>query len=172
MDFNKRGHDRIMTNYRDHIVGLSNGTIMRVGVCENCKELLVSGEDVLKTAKNILKKQKKYWDSDDHAPIGYESFEITDPNTNEEKHAEEKQHEHFKQTDQLERQKKNYEEQHEKTMERMELKEKRRQEKQAEKEEKEKEKMETSRVREAKKIKEAQAKQNDLPLNLNNDLPL
>jgi len=85
MDLNQRGQDRLLTNYRDHIVELSNGTLMRVGVCVNCKELLVAGKKVKETADKIMEKHKEYWRNDEHAPRGFEDFSITDPNTDEDK---------------------------------------------------------------------------------------
>lgn len=85
MDLTKKGQDRLLINYRDHMVELNNGTLMRIGVCQNCKELLVAGNDVMKVAKKILDNHKNFWDNDEHAPVGYEKFDIADPNTDEEK---------------------------------------------------------------------------------------
>ncbi len=88
MDLNRRGQDRFLLNYRDHIVELSNNTLMRVGVCVNCKKLLEDEKTAQETSDNILRKHKEYWNSDEYAPIGFEDFTIIDPNTNEEKFAE------------------------------------------------------------------------------------
>ena len=86
MDLELRGQKRLLTNYRDHIVELSNGTLMRVGVCVNCKALLVAGLKVKETADNILKNHKAYWDGDRYAPKGYKSPIIIDPNSTENKY--------------------------------------------------------------------------------------
>jgi len=86
MDLELRGQKRLLTNYRDHIVELSNGTLMRVGVCVNCKALLVAGLKVKETADNILKNHKAYWDGDRYAPKGYKSLIIIDPNSTENKY--------------------------------------------------------------------------------------
>lgn len=85
MDLELRGQKRLLTNYRDHIVELSNGTLMRVGVCVNCKALLVAGLKVKETADNILKNHKAYWEGDQYAPKGYKSLIIIDPNSTEAK---------------------------------------------------------------------------------------
>ena len=85
MDLTLRGQKRLLGNYRDHIVELSNGTLMRVGVCVNCKALLVAGSKVEDTADNILKNHKEYWNNDPYAPKGYKSLIITDSNSTEEK---------------------------------------------------------------------------------------
>lgn len=113
MDLTKRGQSRLLSNYRDHIVELSNGTLMRVGVCQNCKELLVSGKIVKKTADNILKRHKDYWATDEHAPRGFEDFEIIDPNTDEEKFAKKRKGVFVAQEKALTEQKANFEAMHE-----------------------------------------------------------
>lgn len=110
MDLTKRGRDKLLPNYADHIIELSNGTIMRVGVCSDCKLLLVSGDQVQVTADNILQNHIEYWDSlneddsevavlqSDKTPVkmgvsedlgqktipnDYQDFTVVDPNTDE-----------------------------------------------------------------------------------------
>jgi len=91
MDLNRRGQDRFLSNYRDHIVELSNNTLMRVGVCQNCKALLEDEKTAQEVADNILKKHKDYWNNDEYAPIGFEDFTIIDQNTNEDKFAKKRE---------------------------------------------------------------------------------
>ena len=101
MDLELRGRKRLLDNYRDHIVELSNGTLMRVGVCVNCKALLVAGLKVKDTADNILKNHKDYWEKDSHAPDGFKSLIITDSNTSEDKFMKKKAENEFQQNGKL-----------------------------------------------------------------------
>ena len=54
---------------------------MRVAVCTSCKVKLVSGNKVKETADLILKNHKNHWESDINAPIGFQDWEVVDPNT-------------------------------------------------------------------------------------------
>jgi hypothetical protein len=85
MDFTKKGRERLLSNFAEHFLELSNGTIMRVSVCSNCKLLLVAGTQVQKTADNILSKHKDYWQTDENAPQGFADFTVVDPNASEDK---------------------------------------------------------------------------------------
>jgi len=68
--------------YREHFLELSNGTIMRVGVCEDCKIKLVTGDKVDETAEKILDNHKIYWkEHSDTAPAKYDEITVTNPNT-------------------------------------------------------------------------------------------
>lgn len=108
-----------MVNYRDHIIELSNGTLMRVGVCQNCKELLVAGKKVKATADNILKRHKDYWNTDEHAPKGYKLFSITDPNTDEDKFMVKRKQKFVAEEEALQAQKENFKLNHKKEVERL-----------------------------------------------------
>lgn len=51
---------KIKDNFREHFIELSNKTIMRVAVCKECKELLMTqaGKEI---AETILSKNKTHW---------------------------------------------------------------------------------------------------------------
>jgi len=106
MDLELRGRKRLLDNYRDHIVELSNGTLMRVGVCVNCKILLVAGAKVKETADNILKNHKDYWENDQYAPKGFKDFIIVDPNSTEDKFMKKRADRILEQNEKLDLQKK------------------------------------------------------------------
>ena len=92
MDLSEKGKARLLESYASHIVELSDGTLMQVGVCADCKLKLVSGENVKKTADKILDNHKTYWSGQDDKkrPIDYDKMTVTDPNTSPEKHFKKK----------------------------------------------------------------------------------
>jgi hypothetical protein len=167
MDLTRKGQERFLVNYRDHVLEISNGTLMRVGVCQNCKELLVAGKKVKKTAEDILENCKAFWrGSDEYAPHGFEMFEVIDPNTDEDKFALKRKNKNLEEGEKLQAQKDYFAENHdieEKRIEK-ELKIKRDKEKEkhekfvkdveerAEKEKKIKDKSEKEREEEEKKL--------------------
>lgn len=51
---------RFLDNYREHFIELSNKTIMKVGVCADCRVSLVAG-DAKGKADLILANHKEYW---------------------------------------------------------------------------------------------------------------
>jgi len=106
MDLELRGRKRLLDNYRDHIVEISNGTLMRVGVCVNCKILLVAGTKVKETADNILKNHKEYWEVDKYAPKGFKDLFIADPNSTEDKFMKKRADKMLEQKEKLDFQKK------------------------------------------------------------------
>lgn len=120
MDLSLRGPKRLLTNYRDHWVELSNGTIMRVGVCVNCKESLVSGEKVREVADGILKKHKEYWADDPRSPESLQNVSIVDANGNEKSFLEKKRREQVTETEKLQKQKDDFQDNHEREAARME----------------------------------------------------
>lgn len=104
MDLTQRGAKRFMTNYRDHWLELSHG-LMRVAVCVNCKEKLVSSTEGKKVAEAILEKHKEFWRSDINAPKGFEEFLILDTNSSEEKYLTKRKQAEQEQIDELDKQK-------------------------------------------------------------------
>ena len=82
MDLTKKGAKRFLPNYKEHYVELSDHTLMRIGICEDCRANLTSGPDVLKTAAKILKNHKTYWK---FVGLGkkYQDLKVEDPNTDE-----------------------------------------------------------------------------------------
>ena len=76
---------KFLPNYTTHIVELSDGTIMKVGVCTACKLKLTSGKNVQKTADAILNNHKTYWSDKKARPRNFKDLMITDPNTSFEK---------------------------------------------------------------------------------------
>lgn len=85
IDIKKKGGKaslRKLENYKEHIVELSNGTIMRVAVCDNCKIELVAGK-ALDTAKTILSNHKDYWENNRKKKdiTDYAGLKIINPNT-------------------------------------------------------------------------------------------
>jgi len=77
---------RITSDYCEHLLELSNKTLMRVAVCPNCKVLLVSGDKVLKTADKIIKNHIDYWNHHQRqAPGDYKELYVVDPNTSKSK---------------------------------------------------------------------------------------
>lgn len=87
MEVAENGSTRPSAQYREHYIEITNGTLLRVGVCESCRPLLISGENVLENAKRILDAHKIFWASEN--PIGdYDSLDVVDPNTDEKKFLE------------------------------------------------------------------------------------
>ena len=77
--------------YRDHILKLSNGTLMRIGVCDKDHAKLTSGNKVQATAKTVIDNHKIFWDnSPKWAPKNHQTITVTDPNTNLSKFKREK----------------------------------------------------------------------------------
>lgn len=72
---------KFLPNYANHIIELSNGTLMQVGVCVDCKLKLVSGNKVQKTADDILKNHKIYWKDSKDKPKDNETLTVVDPNS-------------------------------------------------------------------------------------------
>ena len=78
---------RITSDYVEHLLELSNKTLMRVAVCPNCKALLVSGDKVSETADKIMQNHIYYWDfHQKQRPEDYKSLFVTDPNTSKSKY--------------------------------------------------------------------------------------
>lgn len=85
MDLSKRKRARILPNYREHTIQVSSGSLLRVGVCDECKAKLVSGDVVKKTADKILANHKIYWnfnikDRPEHSKK-YKALTVSDPNS-------------------------------------------------------------------------------------------
>lgn len=77
------GKARLLPIFRNHIVKLSNDTLMRIGVCDIDKAKLSSGSLVIATANIALANHKTYWmNNTKYAPKDFEKLTITDPNTN------------------------------------------------------------------------------------------
>lgn len=76
---------RLLPNYREHIIELSNETMMRVGVCVTCKGKLVSGSKVKTTANAILANHRIYWGVQKRRPKNFDKLTVSDPNTDEKK---------------------------------------------------------------------------------------
>lgn len=84
---------KFLENYKEHYISLSNGTLMKIGVCDMCRVELVSG-DSMKMAKKILKNHKEYWRNRTKKvkftngrilrdiPRFFEKLEVGHPNTN------------------------------------------------------------------------------------------
>lgn len=101
------GGVQTLPNYCEHFVELSNGSIMRIGICEDCRPRLISGKNVLQNAKKILDLHKEFWRSEN--PHGnFDDLDIADPNTDEQKHLQKKLAEEKSQSDALDSQKENH----------------------------------------------------------------
>lgn len=71
---------QLLENHHRHYIQLSNGTIMPVGVCTECKEKLVQS-GATETAEKILESHKIHWSNPDNtAPRGFEDFSVISPN--------------------------------------------------------------------------------------------
>jgi len=73
---------RKLDNFRENMIELSNGTLMRVAVCDSCKEELVAGNSMAK-AQEILDNHVIYWEKQDkqEVPLNYASLEVVNSNT-------------------------------------------------------------------------------------------
>lgn len=74
---------RKLLNYKEHIVELSNGTIMRVAVCDKCKTELVAGKSQ-EIADKIIDNHIKYWDKvavKKEIPNDYKTITVVNSNT-------------------------------------------------------------------------------------------
>jgi len=78
---------KLLKNYAEHEIELSNETIMPVGVCADCKLKLISGNEVQKIADKILSNHKTYWSGKNgkERPKDWDKLTVTDPNTSYEK---------------------------------------------------------------------------------------
>ena len=87
IDLTKQGKDRFLPNFTQHTIELSNGTLMAVGVCSDCKVKLVGGKNVQATADTIVGNHKIYWAVQDEGmrPKDFVTITATDPNTSYEK---------------------------------------------------------------------------------------
>lgn len=77
---------KFLKNYKEHYISLSNGTLIKVGVCDICRVELVSG-DSKKMAKKILENHKEYWrnrmkKTKRNIPKFFEKLDVNHPNTN------------------------------------------------------------------------------------------
>ena len=74
---------RFLDNYKEHIIELSNNTIMRVAVCDKCKVELVAGKSK-KTANKIVENHIAYWDNKPlNSPMDYQKIICINSNTTE-----------------------------------------------------------------------------------------
>jgi len=60
---------RLKENYRQHIIKLSNWTLMRIGVCDKCHAKLTSGNKVQETADTALANHKTYWEQSEMVAV-------------------------------------------------------------------------------------------------------
>jgi hypothetical protein len=78
----KKASAKFTEDYREHIIELSNFTIMRIAVCAECKEYLVSGAEVIKMAQKIVDNHILYWKNHKKgAPKNYDKIKVVNPNT-------------------------------------------------------------------------------------------
>lgn len=88
MDITRARGKKKLDNYREHTMEMSDGSLLSVAVCEECKTLLVTGDKVQETAERILKHHKIYWQEnskDDHGdarPSRFDKITISDPSSN------------------------------------------------------------------------------------------
>ena len=71
---------RKLPNYKEHIIELSNGTIMRIAICDKCKVELVAGKSQ-KTAEKILDNHIAYWSTAKSKPTDYKNLSVVNSNT-------------------------------------------------------------------------------------------
>lgn len=83
------GRTKKLPTYSEHILKLSNWTLMRVGVCADCKTELVAGKSML-TAKKIVANHKLYWRKAKKAPKNFENLDCMDSNSNPKKFLKER----------------------------------------------------------------------------------
>lgn len=87
MDITRARGKKKLDNYREHTLEMSDGSLLTVAVCDECKSLLVSGKKVEETADRILKHHKIYWqenERDDHGdgrPNRFDKLTVSDPNS-------------------------------------------------------------------------------------------
>lgn len=78
---------RALPNYCEHTIEMSDGSLLRVAVCDQCKPLLVSGDKVQETADRILKHHKIFWQGNkkdqfgDGRPDRFDKLTVSDPNS-------------------------------------------------------------------------------------------
>lgn len=94
LDLTKKGSKRFLPNYCEQEMELSNGTLMRVAVCSDCKATLVNeSEEATTIANNILDRHKVWWsnnlrDNDPRMPAFHLELQVEDVNSNAEKFIE------------------------------------------------------------------------------------
>jgi hypothetical protein len=87
-DPSQKGHVRFLPEYNEHVIELSNESLMRVGVCSKCKDTLVRGnQDAEDMASNILERHKLWWGNhlpaeDPRKPKFHHALAVVDTNSN------------------------------------------------------------------------------------------
>lgn len=72
-----------LPNYREHFMELSNGSLLKVGLDENCHIGLISGNKVKQNAEKMLESYKAWLRAIPGQPSDFEELEVVKPNTNE-----------------------------------------------------------------------------------------
>lgn len=108
MHFDEKNRLVLSPNYREHFLELSNGTLMRVCVDEECKTRLIGGSEVMKNANIILENHKAFWARESPESIDAQDLEVIDPNTDEEKYRRKKALQTKEENDKLEAQKEDH----------------------------------------------------------------
>ena len=99
-----------MTNYRDCTVELSDDTLMRIGVCQNCKALLDDEATAQATADHIMEKHIDFWAKFGGARTDkFRDLKIVDINITEERFEEKRKARTDEQEAKLQEQKDNHE---------------------------------------------------------------
>lgn len=73
-----------LPNFREHLIQLSDWSLMRVGVCDICKEKLTNGKDRQKIADAVLNNHKTYWKNTVNKPKGKDALTVLNPDTTDE----------------------------------------------------------------------------------------
>lgn len=86
-DASKPKGSRFTEEYREHTLGLSNETLMRVGVCASCKEILDSDNTkAQELANQILERHKIWWRNnlpETKQPYFFKNIAVTNVTTDE-----------------------------------------------------------------------------------------
>lgn len=79
----KKASAKFAPDFREHYIELSNKTLMRIGLCADCKVYMVSGADIDKKAKDIIKNHIAFWkENSKDAPDNFSKLTVVNPNTN------------------------------------------------------------------------------------------
>lgn len=88
LDLSKKGKARFLPNYREHEMELSNESLIRVVVCDECKDVLVSDTpEAMAMATGIIERHKVWWsenlsEDDERMPKFHERLAVIDSNSN------------------------------------------------------------------------------------------
>jgi hypothetical protein len=74
---------KFLPNYYEHYIELSNKTLMRIALCDKCKEYMVSGKNPKEKAQSIVNNHITYWNNNSKKkdkPKNFKNLTATNPN--------------------------------------------------------------------------------------------